>query len=135
MAHVTAPGGTIALLDTDWRTFTTTVADCDLEQRMAGPWPTPLAGAFLRHHARRTGLENIECKPVVQFSHHITGDASEGMFAFDQYLELQIERGRTRHDAETYLDELRRQSSDGSLTLAVTMWGAIGTVPTQTSNR
>ncbi|MDB4206164.1 hypothetical protein N9812_03050, partial [bacterium] len=53
---------------------------------------------------------------------------SDGMFPFDQYLELQIERGRTRHDAETYLDELRRQSSDGSLTLAVTMWAAIGTV-------
>ena len=58
----------------------------------------------------------------------ITRGDSDGMFPFDQYLELQIERGRTRHDAETYLDELRRQSSEGSLTLAVTMWAAIGTV-------
>ena len=39
-----------------------------------------------------------------------------------------IERGRTRDDAEKCLEELRRQSSDGSLTLAVTMWVAIGTV-------
>ncbi len=105
MARVTAPGGTVALLDTDWRTFATTVADRDLEQRMAGPWPTPHAGGFLRHYARRAGLENIECKPMVHYSHHITGDASDGMFPFDQYLELQIERGLTRHDAEMYLDE------------------------------
>lgn len=135
MARVTAPGGTVALLDTDWRTFSTTVTDRDLEQRMAGPWSTPHAGAFLRQYARRAGLENIECKPVVHYSHHITGDASDGMFPFDQYLELQIERGRTWHDAEKYLDELARQSSEGSLTLAVTMWATIGTVPIQTSNR
>ena len=73
---------------------------------------------------------------MVHYSHHINGDAYDGMFAFDQYLELQIERGRrTGHDAETYLDELQRQSSDGSLTLAVTMWAAIGNIPIQTSNR
>jgi hypothetical protein len=96
---------------------------------MAGPWPTPHAGGFLRQYAQQAGLENIECKPVVHHSHQITGDASDGMFPFDQYLELQIERGRTRSEAARYLEELARQSSNRSLTLAVTMWAAIGTVP------
>ncbi|MEL7207469.1 MAG: methyltransferase domain-containing protein [Actinomycetota bacterium] len=56
MVRVTAPGGTVALIDTDWRTYATTVADRGLEQRMAGPWATPHAGGFLRSYARAAGL-------------------------------------------------------------------------------
>ncbi len=128
MVRVTAPGGTIALIDTDWRTFVSTVGDGTVDQVLGGPSPTSHAGGFLRFWAAEAGLVDIECKAAVHHTAHVVGDGTDGLIPFDQYLDLQTARGHERADVERYLAELHRRSADGTLSLSLTMWAVTGVV-------
>ncbi|MEO1058291.1 MAG: methyltransferase domain-containing protein [Actinomycetota bacterium] len=129
MVRVAAPGGTIALIDTDWRTFVTSVGDGTAEQMLGGPSPTSSAGGRLRSWAHAAGLVNIESHAAVHHTHRVLGDGTDGLIPFDQFIELHTARGHAREAVEHYIAELRRHSADGTLSLSLTMWAVTATVP------
>ena len=131
LVRVTAPGGRVLVLDTDWRTFGTTV-DPDLETAVLGGgqwiWPSRHAGGHLRHYLTTAGLAEVEAKPVVHHATAWAGDGSDGLFPDDVLVESRVAAGVDRDDAQRFIDELRSQAEAGTLSLVLTMWGATGVV-------
>ncbi len=131
MVRVVRPGGRIVLLDTDWRTFGLTV-DQQLQTSMFEGdllWPSPHAGGFLRHYLFRAGLRDIEVKSVVHHTTTWAGDASDGLFAVDSLIDFAAATGREPSVVHDFIEELRSQSDEGSLSVTLTMFGATGTTP------
>ncbi|MDZ7733929.1 MAG: methyltransferase domain-containing protein [Acidimicrobiia bacterium] len=131
LARVTRPGGSVVVLDSDWRTFGSTV-DQELERRVIGapgPWPTRQAGGFLRHYLLVAGLRDVDWKVVVHATDRWAGDGSDGLFDDRVFAQGRVAAGVDPDDVERYMGEMRRQSEEGRLTLALTMWAATGRVP------
>lgn len=133
MGRVTRPGGTVVLIDTDWRTRTSTIADQDLERRLMTSslegWPNPAAGGFLLPWAQRAGLEDVELKAVVRTLREWPDDGSAGLPPLPMIVGNMVATGADQAEAEAWAREVRELSEAGELVGWLVLAAVQGRVP------
>ncbi len=133
MVRVTRPGGSVVLIDTDWRTLWTNIADQELEREVSAylpeSWPQPAAGGFLTSYARAAGLVEVEARPVVHLANTWPEDGSSGLIPLDVTVNNMVAGGVRPEAAERWGSEVLALSKRGELFVTLTMVGVRGRVP------
>ena len=129
IARVLAPGGRVALVDSDWATFVQSVGDPDVVDRVMQAswrrWANPFSGRTLRRTLRRAGLvvdEDVGADAVVMPEAQLR-DATM----------LRLELGRaveegavSRAEADALLRDSVEGAERGEAFAAVTMFAVVG---------
>lgn len=133
MMRVTRPGGSLVLIDTDWRTLWSNVADQALEEEvrshMQESWPQPAAGGFLTSYARTAGLVDVEARAVVHVATDWPQDGSAGLPPVDLMVNNMVAGGVRRESAERWGAEMLALSERGDLFVTLNMVSVRGRVP------
>lgn len=129
IARVLAPGGRVALVDSDWASFVQTPGDPDLLRRVMEAswrrWANPFSGRTLRRVLRRVGLvvdEDIGADAVVM---------PEAQLRDATMLRLEVGRAVeegvvTREEADRLVQESVEGAERGEAFAAVTMFSVVG---------
>lgn len=133
MARVTRPGGSVVVIDTDWRTRTTNVTDDALERRVnegsMAAWPNPGAGSFLLSWAEEAGLVDIDLKPVVHTLRDWPDDGSAGLPPLWLLQQNFVAAGVDEADATAWTSAVRALADSGGLVGYLVLAGVRGRVP------
>lgn len=133
MVRVTRPGGSVVLIDTDWRTMWTNIADQELEWEVHGhlpaSWRQPAAGGFLTSYARSAGLVDVEARVVVHVATAWPGDGSTGLPPTELFVANMAAGGVRPESAQRWGDEVVASSERGDLFASLNLVGVRGRVP------
>lgn len=129
-ARVLAPGGRVAILDSDWATAVTAQGDPDVVDRvnrtMWARAANPFAGRHLRAQLRRTGLE---VEPDIGSAALIVTD-DLAMLMLSTGLDAALEAAAiTPQEADALRLEMTSAIAVGEAFLSVTMFAVIATKP------
>ena len=127
-----APGGRVAVLDSDWGTVITHPGDPDLVRRFSeANWrrmPNPFAARYLPHQLRSAGLpvdHDIGSAALI-----MPARAQLGSGVMHANADAAVEEGvLTREEADRLLVELMAGARAGRAFFSVTMFGFIGRKP------
>ncbi|WP_052809875.1 methyltransferase domain-containing protein [Streptomonospora alba] len=128
MTRVLAPGGRIALLDTDWSTAVLHPGPADVVDRvldaLSAPLANPQAGRQLRGLLVAAGVDVADCEAATWID-----DGAAGARAPASELPWRALRcgAVTREEAVRLSQELARASAAGAFFRATTVFGAFGT--------
>jgi ubiquinone/menaquinone biosynthesis C-methylase UbiE len=116
--RVLKPGGRVLLMETDWRGMVSSSEDHALTAKMVAAWdrkvPNPNLPVRLGPQLRRHGFKaiGVEAFPILSTVYRRDG-YSAGMLA--QFAKLAREDGTVSEaDSRNWLDELKRQGSEGA---------------------
>lgn len=129
-ARVLAPGGRVAILDSDWATAVTTPGDPDvvrrLQETMWARTPNPFSGRYLRAWLRRAGLE---VDPDIGSAAMVLSDDMLPFLTRNLLDEALEARAVTSAEADAHEQETLAAMASGEAFMSVTMYAAIATKP------
>ncbi|QIK65004.1 methyltransferase domain-containing protein [Nocardioides sp. HDW12B] len=132
VARVLAPGGRVAVLDTDWSTVVGRAGDPDVQRRLnESTWrrmANPFAGRHLRAQLQRAGLTvraDIGSSALV-----MPDEVMASPMMVDLDLRLGVEEGVVSQDeADAYRQAVVEAAQRGEGFMAVTMFAVVGDKP------